>query len=393
MITVDQLLLELTNPATQPLSKDIPGRDRRILSSLSRQIQFGNFLTENQGKLLLKILKENFNHLQNSNPAFSEIIKSESWSCPFRIIEQTRKIYISNCNDPQIIIEFTYNKRLKQIVSDLTKSVQGQLVATNSKSYSIPLTEKNVVIVMETFSRYQFDIDEKIKVFYQEIRNILKEDKKYFDIHSLNNQKLTELLSSEAISINETNLLKLHDRKIRYQYQIFPKISKDTLAEKIACRSGIKVYIDSNLIGLTELIASLDKLSRLPILFVFNGHESKECLQNLKKMSDSLAANNFVDNIGIYFRFDNTSEPNKIFNSEIATLRYNALLDNHTKIIGIANNKLPKFLIKSAWYPKTVISFTNHFKNNKTSVYCDAVDLIVYYNEKPPLEGTVNAIV
>ena len=29
----------------------------------------------------------------------------------------------------------------------------------------------------------------------------------------------------------------------------------------------------------------------------------------------------------------------------------------------------------------------HNFKNNKTSVYCDAVDLIVYYNDKRPLGG------
>ena len=73
-------------------------------------------------------------------------------------------------------------------------------------------------------------------------------------------------------------------------------------------------------------------------------------------------------------------------------MKYNSLLAQETKIAGIANNKLPKFLIKSKWYPKTVISFSNHFKNNKTSVYCDAVDLIVYYSDRQPLEGTINAI-
>jgi hypothetical protein len=94
-----------------------------------------------------------------------------------------------------------------------------------------------------------------------------------------------------------------------------------------------------------------------------------------------------ANDIGIYFRFDNISEHNKNFNNLVSQLGYNAQLTDSTLVAGIANNKLPKFLLKSKWYPKSVISFSNNFKANKTSVYCDAVDLIVYYNEKRPLGG------
>lgn len=393
MITVDQLLIELNKLGAQPLSKDVPGRDRKILNSLSRQIQFGNFLTENQGKLLVKIFKENLDHLKNSYPAFAEIVQLETWSKPFRVIEQTRKISLSKGVDPQIVIEFTYNKRLKQIVSDLTKNIQGQVLSSTTKSYSIPLTEKNVALVLDAFARHQFEIDEKITDFYREIKDILKSNKNYFNVYNLSNQRQIDLLSAEVTSIDQSNSLKLHDRKFRYQYQIFDKISENSLAEKIANRTSTKVYVNATQTSLTDLIASLFELSRLPALIIFNGHDSKECHQNLKKLASALENNNINDNVGIYFRFDNTAESNKVFNSEVGTLKYNSLLNSQTKIAGIANNKLPKFLIKSQWYPKTVISFSNHFKNNKTSVYCDAVDLIVYYNDRPPLEGTVNAIV
>jgi hypothetical protein len=120
---------------------------------------------------------------------------------------------------------------------------------------------------------------------------------------------------------------------------------------------------------------------------IFNGHESKECLQNLKKLEISLKNCGVANDIGIYFRFDNVSDQNKNFNNLVSQLGYNAQLADSTLVAGIANNKLPKFLLKSKWYPKSVISFSNNFKANKTSVYCDAVDLIVYYNEKRPLGG------
>ena len=73
--------------------------------------------------------------------------------------------------------------------------------------------------------------------------------------------------------------------------------------------------------------------------------------------------------------------------------KFNKNLTTDTKVIGIANNKLPKFIINHEWYPKTVITFSNNFRNNKTSFYCDSVDLIVYYNDKQPIVGGVDAIV
>ena len=56
-------------------------------------------------------------------------------------------------------------------------------------------------------------------------------------------------------------------------------------------------------------------------------------------------------------------------------------------VAGISNNKIPKFFIKTKWYPETVISFTNSFKNNKAVVYCDKVDLIIYYCDNCPMNG------
>ena len=147
------------------------------------------------------------------------------------------------------------------------------------------------------------------------------------------------------------------------------------------------MWIDSSQTALDEVVGALGALDRLPLLVIFNGHESKECLKNLEKLAISLKNYGVNSGVGIYFRFDNVTDQNKNFNNLINQLGYNSQLSDSTLVAGIANNKLPKFLLKSKWYPKSVISFSNNFKSNKTSVYCDAVDLIVYYNEKRPLGG------
>lgn len=392
MITVDNLLIELYNKDITKLSKDMPSRDKKILISLARQMSAGNFLTENQGKMLVKILNENRHHLTVLTEGHLLALDDPMWSKPFRIIEQIRKIFISKDRDLGIIVEFTYNKRLKQQISDLVKSIEGQLVSLTSKQYLVPLTEKNIYTLVSKFKNQGFVIEEQIMNFYQEILKILENPENKFDIFTLSNEKIISSINKEVGKISEENLALLHDRSIRYQYTVPTKIHEKNLKNSIASRTAPKVWINSKKYSLDDLIETICELDRFPLLVVFNGHDSKEGRENLKNLSLSLKKNNINDRIGVYYRFDNNTEMNKNFNSDISALGYNSNLDSTTLIAGIANNKLPKFLLKTDWYPKTVISFSNNFRNNKTSVYCDAVDLIVYYNEKQPLEGSVNAI-
>jgi hypothetical protein len=386
MITTDVLLIELFQQGIEKLSGNVPNRDKKILMSLARQIISGNFLTENQSNLLVKILKENIQHLSTVDANKLASIEFPTWSKQFRIIDQVRKIYI-NKDAEKLLIEFTYSKKLRQLIGDLNKQIEGQMASVGSKQYTVPLTEKNIFNVVNAFKSYGFSIDETVMRFYNDISNFLNTDKNQFDVFSLTNEKLLTAIKADVKDISDKNLLLLNDRRLKFQYSIYAKDSEVSLKNSLAYRPNTRVWLDSKTTTLNDLISALKDLDRLPLLVVFNGHESKECLQNLKKLSTALSNNNINSNIGIYFRFDNVNDSNKDFNNTVSQIGYNSVLSENTLIAGIANNKLPKFLLKSGWYPKSVITFSNSFKNNKTSIYCDAVDLIVYYNEKQPLGG------
>jgi len=387
MITVDTLLIELFRQGIEKLSEDIPVRDKKVLISLAKQINSGHFLTENQAKLLVKIFNENSEHIFSSLPEQRAAVETPTWSTSFRVIEQVRRIFLNKDNDSRIIVEFTYNKRLRQAITDLNKSIDGQMISLNPKQYSLPLTEKNIHLVVGTFKSQKFDIDPTIMKFYEEISDFHANKTNQFDVFNLTNEKLLAAIKQDIGEISELNLTLLNDRRQKFQYSVFPKNPENSLKNAIANRPSNRVWIDSNVTQLDDLIKALQELDRLPVLFVFNGHESKDCLQNLQKMSKSLKNNGIDKDVGVYFRFDSVTDSNKEFNSTISTLGYNAKLDANTQAAGIANSKLPKFMLQTNWYPKSVITFSNNFKGNKTSVYCDAVDLIVYYNDKRPLGG------
>ena len=198
MITIDSILTELFQTGIDKLDTRIPNRDKKILNSLAKQVLAGQFLTENQSSLLLKIFKENRSWV----PAqYNDAIDLPAWSRPFRIIEHFRRISLTKDDNGKILVEFTYNKRLRQQLSDLSKQLEGQLIALNSKQYSIPLTEKNLHLIVKTLKNQGFEIDHNLMIFYEEISEILKIDNTQFNVFSLLDKKL------ETVIINEVGVI------------------------------------------------------------------------------------------------------------------------------------------------------------------------------------------
>lgn len=390
MLTVDSILKKFV-PELKHNPKLISTKDKRILLSLFNQMDQGHFLTENQSKLLVKIFKENISIIEKIEPSVQEVLKENAWSQAFRVIQRVRKISFGEEAKNTILVEFTYDKRLKEKLVNLNSVIDGSITAVGSKSYAILLTEKNVHTVVSVFLKDDFDIDEKIMDFYLEIDKILRNEKNVFNITVTENENFKKIVEENVGPIDIKNSLLLHDRKIRYQYDFFEKIEVKTLAEKIAVRKNPKIFVSSTSFTLSELIDALVQLKRLPALTIFEGHDPKINKKSLDLLVEALVKNQISDPVGIYFRFD-SKEDVVGFNSAISSLGYNQNLDKNTKIAGVANNKLPKFMIKNQWRPESVISFTTNFRNNKSAVYCNDVDLIVYYTDKRPLTGDIDVI-
>jgi hypothetical protein len=389
MNTVDSLLAPIFREIKN-LETGINSKDKKILVSLYKQVNCGVFLTENQSNLLVKILKEN---LKAIKPVLSEIdatLVSNHWSQPFRQIRKIRKIYLSEGFDNVFFVEFNYNAKLRDKMSQLHIKMKGTVPVTSTK-YAICLNETNLHEVLVTFSKDNFEIDEKLANFNLEIENIRKTTSSPFEIFSTTHEKLKKSVADDITDISTDNVLLLQDRKIRYQYEILEKTEDFTLAAKIAHRTGRKIFVNSDIHSLSEVINSLIELNRLPLLMVFDGHSSLKDKKSLNLVENALTSCKNTEHVGIYYRYDK-SEDKENFNQEIARLGYNKNLSEDTVVAGISNTKLPKFMIKNEWKPETVISFTNSFKSNKTYVYCNEVDLIIYYGNIPPLDKDVHAL-
>ena len=77
---------------------------------------------------------------------------------------------------------------------------------------------------------------------------------------------------------------------------------------------------------------------------------------------------------------------------KISEYNFNTYLDESTNIVGLSTKHLPKFLLKSSWYPKSVIAINPTFRTSKFFQYFNKVDLIVCYASSSPLTGKYHVI-
>jgi len=387
MTTVDQLLLQIVNYSSTTIEELVSKRDARILRSMASAIISSNFLTENQSKLLVRILRENQEKLKSVNDNLVEQLLVPTWSREFRIFEQTKKLYISNSNDElSLIIEISYSSSLGKEIANIGKSVSGMSAGQSGKFYHADLTEKNIVTLVSRLKKLDFEIDQKIQNYYEIIQLWSESEiRDRFKIDTITHDNFQKQITSDLGIHTPIDQNIINDRSLRYQY-FGEKNGKipENLTETVATRLTRQLWLDKNITDLSDIFDTLRNLKRFPLLIVFDSNDQKKCLEELVNLSKILEKNGIVDNVGIYFRLGNDGI-GKEFNQLIANKKYNSQLDNTTKIVGIASGKIPKFLLKTAWKPMSVIGIGRLLQHNKTSVYANCCDLIINWSDTQPI--------
>lgn len=395
MLTIDNILLKIEEHSIDKLNSSVPVKDRRILKNLVRMIQMSSFITESQGRLLIKILQENMEALDFIGSELIPSLKNPSWTKSFKTVEIVKQISIikNSAGESFIDIECSFNKEIKKSLITITRNIEGSTTVNLGRRTSFLLTEKNLYNTVKELDKHDFDKSEQVIKLYNDISSLdVLGTKDSFSIHKTSNIKLKNRLIKNIGAIDSTNMLLLEDRKIEFQYNVTGNLDDSTLANKIAKRTNNKIFINSSEYTLLDVAQAVRQLRKMPALCIFDEYNAKTATEDLKTIKTVVDAVDPTINVGAYFRFNNSGDGEQ-FNKLISEYGFNKQLDKNNRVSIIANGKIPKFFLKSDWYPKTVISFTNHFRQNKTSVYCNSCDLIVYYTSSKPMIGTVDVIV
>ena len=387
MITVDNLLLQIVNFTSPTIEEQIQSKDSRVLRSLATSVISHVFITENQSNLLLKILRENQKKLKFFGDEIATVLASPQWSRDFRQVEQVRKMYISKNedNEPGIQIEFTYNSEIRKILQNLTKKVENLNQAVPGKMFTADLTEQNIVCLVEALEPLEFDIVDPIRNHYTTIKSWSKLNFDHqFLLTSITNQNFHKAITADLGIETPLDQSIINDRSVRYQYLTeTAKNPGETLVEYVANRPNTRLWVDKAQHSLTAIFESLVYLKRIPVMVVFDNTTESKSLENLELLSNALKNVGIFDDVGIYFRLQNTDVGRK-FNQLIAANSYNSKLDSTTKIAGVQGGKIPKFFLTNTWRPMSVIAIDTRMglRHGKTSVYTNCCDLIIEHSDE-----------
>jgi len=390
MTTVDNLLLKIINFTEPTIEETIAPRDSKVLRSLAASIASNFFITENQSRLLIKILKENSKKLPKFSEEISSTLGAPTWSKSFRHIEQVKKFYIKKNEDhePVLFIELTYSQEIRKILQNLSNTVEGLVASLAGKTWQAELTEKNIVALYEAFEPHDFDIDETIKNHYETIKMWSEtEFRNQFIISNIEHKNFLRHITDDLGIETPINQSIINDRSMRYQY--FTENAKnhgETLTEVIANRPKSRVWVDKEQHGMDAVICSLVNLHRFPLLVVFDTIVNAQYLTNLQILTDALEKNNISSGVGVYFRLPNDTM-GKQFNSLIADKQYNHRLDADLKVAAVMSGKIPKFFLNNTWKPMSVIALDTKMglRHGKTSVYSNCCDCIIEWSDADPM--------
>lgn len=387
MLTADQILLDIINHSSPTIEECIAKRDCRVLRSIASAIQGPNFITDNQSRLLLKIIRDNREKLDRINSDLEDMLKMPTWSKDFRQVDRTKKFYIGNIDHTHhLVVEFAFSSAIRKTLTALSTKVSGLIQSANGRVYFADLTEKNIVVLVDTLTALEFDIEEKIQDFYKTIKSWSEADvRNQFRIDTITHPNFQKQLIEDLGVETQIDKNIINDRSVRYHF--FTEKSEkipENLTEKIANRTSSRVWADRKTVSLEDIFETLVELKRFPALVVFDSFDNKKCLADLQLVSETLENFRFFDDVGIYFRL-NSDPIGKEFNQMIADKNYNVQLTSNTKVVGVANGKIPKFLLKTNWKPMSVISIGKGLQNNKTSVYANCCDLNIAWTDAEPI--------
>jgi len=393
MMTVDTLLFKIVNFNIPCIEDCVPDRDCRVLRSIFNNLNSGLYITENQSKLLVKILQDNAGKITHFTEEIKQSLASPEWNRSFRQVEQIKKMFLDKDEegDLRITVEFSFNHEIKKTLGEILKKSEDMNVQINGKKYVVEFTETNIVTLIDGLSQYNFDIDDILKEHYTTIKSWSKlEIESQFLLTNIAHQNFQKAITSDLGIDTNIDQRIISDRSMRYKYAIQEsKYLGEGLTELIAARSKNRIHVDRNKYSIQEIIASLIQLKRLPLLVVFDNTSGIKCIENLQILSDALENNRISNGIGVYFRLSN-DEVGKKFNALIAEKNYNARLDSSLHVAAVISGKLPKFFLTNTWRPMSIIALDSNMgmRHGKTSVYSNCCDCIIEWADEPAILTT-----
>jgi hypothetical protein len=368
--------------------------DYSLVFSFARQIANGIPFTDRQCELAKNKIIHYKSILEEHG---CEVNDLSQLRMPLRSIDRSRWVRIvdSPFDDTELWIgvRFIFQKRL---ISQIEKLTSLEKVSTDchydkeTKIHYFKLTESNVYEVITSFIDVdRFEIQPELLTYYEKLKQMKNNKEEYVPgIYNLKLKNLhTKSLEYAISSVGEPNLDNLfhfYDQKDRLGLYHFDDEdvrnsikSLTPLSKKIVTRKQNQVLINSKTYTINNLAEVVLELYRFPLVIVLSEANCHDELVQFHQAFNGIIPN---ESCSVMFRLDNDNDGAE-FNQYIKSNNLNNKVDNNTKIVYISNNKVPKPLLKSDWFPVAAITTsTTRSYGAKADSYIEVLDLVMHYD-------------
>jgi len=395
MLTVEDYIEILANIQTvgQDITFKIVSSDYNLVNSLARQTVKGTPFTDRQCELAKKKITEYQDQFESVGISVSDLTNLRM---PLREIDRSRWIKIvehQGSTDrvyeadsaPFIAVRFTFQKKLISAIEQLSRAVtEKPSYDRENKIHYFPYSERSLWEIVEAFKDKNFELDENTQSVYDKISQFNAND----HVPGIYNYELKNIpdtaknnLKEELGAVSKDNILLYKDRSILYGLQNFDNLDESnfsTLATKIAHRKNTTISLKVDAYTISDVILALEELKRYPILVIL---PNDKCFDSLVTFYNGIKNILLAEDMSVVFRLDNTGD-GLHFNQYIKDNNLNNKLAKDTKIVYTTDNKIPKPVVNSDWYPRTILVYgSSRITSTRKVLSCYThTDLIMHYD-------------
>jgi len=391
MKTVEDCIEILAGIQVQQGTFSIDRSDYNLIHSLARQTFRGTAYTDRQYELAKQKVISYRAQFENNGYDIDAAI--ESIRFPLRSIDRSRWVKIVEKDGNLLIaVRFVFQKKLISQIDKIKTVVQEEYYDKQEKIHYFTFSEKNLYEIINVFNKNNnFGIPQELKDYYDEL-DYMNNNKKDF-IPGIYNLKLKNLhdknLSYAMSTIGEPsfdNLSRYYDQRHLYNLKYFDEEdvkhavkNLTTLTQRIIHRTKHQVLVNANEFTFANLAESMLELYRFPLLIILNEKTCYDELVNFHRSFNGIIPNK---DCSVMFRLENNVDGAE-FNQYIQNNNLNNPIDNHTKIVYISSNKLPKPLLKAHWQPSAALFNKSDYagRHNKVDTFVANLDLVLYYDD------------
>lgn len=161
-VFIEDIYLDFYNLASSDWTFDF-GTDYSAAMNFYNLLSQGSPITENQSKYILKILLKNRLFAIKMGMDYSDGLQDPKWKKPFRILDQSKKIWIEKDNEGTILVAikmpYSLKESLEKLMSKTENGYYGNTWDRERAVRLVPLYKTNLIAIHEFAEAHKFEID------------------------------------------------------------------------------------------------------------------------------------------------------------------------------------------------------------------------------------------